>query len=391
MNKRIPVTVFTGFLGAGKTTLLNYVLAGSHGKKIAVIENEFGEIGVDDALVKRKLMTEEQVFEMNNGCICCTVRGDLIKILHKLLSTKEGKKLDAIFIETTGMADPAPVAQTFLTDEFLNQRTELDAIITVVDIKHIESELSRKRSEGAENEAEEQIAFADVVILNKIDLVTDDDKLRVKDLIHSINSHVEIIETQQCQVDLDKIIGIRGFNLEKILQLEPDFLNDSSSDHIHDTEVTSVGIKLGPDFEIDMNKFFSWMSNLLQTKGGDLLRYKGILKVVGVNSKYVFQGVRMLYDGFMSEENWIKGEEETRFIIIGKNLDRNELIEAFMNCRAIDLRFIVGNKVKCNTNYGWQVGKIIKCWDEGNAYRIRLDIGIDVWAPLDIDELITLA
>ncbi|MER5394461.1 GTP-binding protein, partial [Saccharopolyspora sp. NPDC002686] len=234
-DSRVPVTVLTGFLGSGKTTLLNRILTEQHGMRIAVIENEFGEVGIDDGLV---LDAEEEVFEMNNGCICCTVRGDLIRILGALLKRKDS--FDAILIETTGLADPAPVAQTFFVDDTLRTQLRLDAIVTVIDAKHIVQHLDDHKPEGTENEAVEQIAFADRVVLNKTDLVDATEIEAVQRRIHGINSGVRILPAQHADVDLGDVLGVRAFDLDKILADEPEFLDDT--EHQHDLTVTSVGI-----------------------------------------------------------------------------------------------------------------------------------------------------
>ena len=222
---KIPTSVITGFLGSGKTTLLNYILTKNHGKRIAVIENEFGEVGIDDALVKQKFKEDEEIFEMNNGCICCTVRGDLIKILGKL--TKHKQKFDYVLIETTGLADPAPVAQTFFVDDVVQASYSLDGIITVIDAKHITMHIDEIKPEGVENESIEQIAFADRILLNKTDLVTAEELEVVKTRIQSINKSAPIITTLNSEVDLDKILNIQAFDLKRITQdLDPTFLTD---------------------------------------------------------------------------------------------------------------------------------------------------------------------
>jgi G3E family GTPase len=209
----IPVTVLTGFLGAGKTTLLNRILTEQHGRKIAVIENEFGEVGVDNQLV---ISSDEELFEMNNGCICCTVRGDLIRILGRLIKRKD--KLDAILIETTGMANPAPVAQTFFTDDEMRSNFRLDAIVTVVDAKHVLQHLD------SEDEAQKQIAFADVILLNKTDLVSPADLTALESRIHRINAVAKIHRTQNAQIPLDRVLNVGGFNLSRATELDPKFL-----------------------------------------------------------------------------------------------------------------------------------------------------------------------
>ncbi|KAL4434344.1 hypothetical protein ABPG75_000785 [Micractinium tetrahymenae] len=223
-DQKVPVSVVTGFLGSGKTTLINHILTGEHGKKVAVIENEYGEVGVDDALV---MDTKEEIFEMNNGCICCTVRGDLIRILTKLLKRKN--KFDHILIETTGLADPAPVAQTFFVDEDLKHALRLDAIITVVDSKHILLHLDEVKPDGVVNESIQQVAFADKILLNKTDLVSEEEKKHVIRRIKSINKTSEIIECRHSQVDLGRILGLQSFDLEKILSMDPEFLKVTGS------------------------------------------------------------------------------------------------------------------------------------------------------------------
>ncbi|PNH12128.1 COBW domain-containing protein 1 [Tetrabaena socialis] len=333
---RIPVTVVTGFLGSGKTTLVNRILKERHGRRIAVIENEFGEVGVDDGLV---LNSQEEIFEMNNGCICCTVRGDLIKIMHKL--QKRNPKIHSVLVETTGLADPAPVAQTFFVDDFVQEHYRLDAIITVVDAKHLVQHLDDQKPEGVENEAIEQLAFADRVLLNKVDLVTDEEKAEVVRRIKGINGAAEIIETVQSSVALERILDVNAFSLERILQEEPDFL-ESDGDHQHDASVGSVGIQL--EGELDMDKLNAWLSKLLKDKGADIFRSKGILAVDGTDDKqvlrkYVFQGVHMLM-GFASSADgvgkpWQPEEKRvSRLVFIGRNLNREDLNASFKACLA---------------------------------------------------------
>lgn len=238
--KKIPVSVITGFLGSGKTTLLNFILTKNHGKRIAVIENEFGEVGVDDRLVKSKFKEDEEIFEMNNGCICCTVRGDLIRILKSLLKRKD--KFDYVLIETTGLADPAPVAQTFFVDDDVSAAYELDGIVTVIDAKHILQHLDEIKPEGVENESVEQVAFADRILLNKIDLVSEAELEEVTKKIQIINRAAPIVRTQNSEIDLDKILNIKAFDLKRITtELDPKFLEDQ--EHQHDLSVSSVGIR----------------------------------------------------------------------------------------------------------------------------------------------------
>ncbi|GLC45608.1 hypothetical protein PLESTB_001785100 [Pleodorina starrii] len=330
--ERIPVTVITGFLGSGKTTLINRILKEQHGRKIAVIENEFGEVGVDDGIV---LSSQENILEMNNGCICCTVRGDLIKILKKLHKRKN--KIEHVIIETTGLADPAPVAQTFFVDDDVQEHYHLDAIITIVDAKHLIQHLDDEKPEGVENEAVEQLAFADRVLLNKTDLVTPEEKQEVIKRIKAINRTADVIETVQSNVPLERILDIKAFSLERILEDEPTFLESDGADHQHDSSVTSVGIELEGD--MDMRKLDNWLTIILKEKGTDIFRSKGILSFKGTTDKFVFQGVHMLMGFASSGEGvgrpWQEGEKRVnRIVFIGRNLNREELNASFRACLA---------------------------------------------------------
>lgn len=325
-DQRIPVTVLTGFLGSGKTTLLNRILTEQHGRRIAVIENEFGEVGVDDALV---LTSEEEVFEMNNGCICCTVRGDLIRILASLLRRRD--RFDAILIETTGLADPAPVAQTFFMDDALRAELRLDAIVTVDDAHHVLAHLEEVKPEGVENEAVEQIAFADRVVLNKTDLANPVEIAEVTRAIRAINSHVAVLPAVRGDVDLAEILDVRAFDLDAVMATEPDFL-DPDSEHQHDQSVTSVGIDTGGT--VDPVALNTWLGALLATRGPDLFRSKGVLNLADTDRRYVFQGVHMLHDGELGAP-WREGESRrNRMVFIGRNLDRAELESGFRSCLA---------------------------------------------------------
>jgi G3E family GTPase len=338
-TSRIPVTVITGFLGAGKTTLLNRILTEKHGKRIAVIENEFGEIGVDNQLV---IQSDEEIFELNNGCICCRVRGDLIRILAKLAQRRD--KFDSVLIETTGMADPGPVAQTFFTDEEVKESFVLDGIVTVVDAKHVGLHFDDTR------EVREQIGFADVILLNKEDLVSPEEFIKTEARIKKMNPMAKVYRTQDSAIDLNKVLNIGGFDLKRALELEPDFLkaveehdhehdhdhgheheHEEHHDHHHDEDVTSVGISTPGD--LDEKKLSDWLGTLLRTKGQDIFRMKGVLAVKGRSMRFVFQGVHMLMDGKPDRE-WGNEPRHNTLIFIGRNLDRKELNEGFRSCLA---------------------------------------------------------
>ncbi|MDZ5649832.1 GTP-binding protein [Nitrospirillum sp. BR 11828] len=313
----IPVTVLTGYLGAGKTTLLNRILSENHGRKYAVIVNEFGEIGIDNDLV---VDADEEVFEMNNGCICCTVRGDLIRIIEGLMKRKGG--FDAIIIETTGLADPAPVAQTFFVDEEVRARVNLDAIVTVVDCRHVLARLADS------HEAEEQIAFADVILLNKTDLVTSEQLQEVRRRIQAINSQARLHETLNCVVPLPEVLERGAFDLERILQIEPNFL--SEDDHEHDDSVASVS--LTSSVPLRPERFIPWLQQLTMERGQDILRLKGILAFPGEEQRYVVQGVHMLIQGTY-QRDWKPEEPRTsRLVFIGRNLDTAALRQGFEAC-----------------------------------------------------------
>ena len=314
----IPVTVLTGYLGAGKTTLLNRILSENHGRKYAVIINEFGELGVDNDLV---VDTDEEVFEMNNGCICCTVRGDLIRIVGGLM--KRRGKFDGIIIETTGLANPAPVAQTFFVDEGVRARTRLDAIVTVVDAKNLPARLADSE------EAAAQIAFADVIILNKTDLVTEAELADLETKIKTINRFAQIHRTQRSAVDIAAIMDQGAFDLDRILEVQPDFLTDS--EHEHNDDIASMSFELAKP--IDPEKFNAWISTLLQEKGQDLLRTKGILAYANEPRRFAFQAVHMIADGdFIGP--WPEGERKSRLVFIGRNLNRPQLRRGFEACAA---------------------------------------------------------
>ena len=340
-DTRTPVTVLTGFLGAGKTTLLNHILTAQHGKRIAVIENEFGEVGVDQELV---IGAEEEIFEMNNGCLCCTVRGDLIRILGNLMKRKD--RFDYILIETTGLADPGPVVQTFFFDQEIKDKVRLDGVVTVVDCKHV-------ALHWGDREVKEQIAFADVVLLNKTDLVPPPEVNLLERRIKAMNATARVIRTQKSATDLNNLIGIQGFNLARIEQIDPaaverehhhhehnhepgdecapDCNHHHEHDHVHDEAIKSVGIEIEGDLKA--NKVNEWFADLMATRGPDLYRFKGVLSLKGDPNRFVFQGVHMTLDGTPGSP-WGDARRVNKLIFIGKDLDRAALEAGFRKCLA---------------------------------------------------------
>ncbi|MBA4206971.1 MAG: cobalamin biosynthesis protein CobW [Polymorphum sp.] len=380
-SKQIPVTVLTGYLGAGKTTLLNRILSENHGQKYAVIVNEFGEIGIDNDLL---VESDEEIFEMNNGCICCTVRGDLIRTVQNLM--KRRGSFDAIIVETTGVADPAPVAQTFFMDDDVRAASRLDAVVAVVDARHVLQRLADT------SEAEDQIAFADVVLINKTDLVTPEELAAVEARIHKINPYAVRHKTERCSIDIAKVLDRGAFDLDRILTLDPQFLNaghghhhhhghDHHHDHDHGHEcgpdcghdhhhhhddhghhhhhdhghghdhvcgpdcdhhhhhhdhddphsVRSISLRAG---ELDPHVFFSWINRVTQTDGAKILRLKGILAFKEDPQRYVIQGVHMIVEGD-HQRDWKDGEpRESRLVFIGRELDFDALKQSFDACAA---------------------------------------------------------
>ncbi|WP_430242352.1 CobW family GTP-binding protein [Neorhizobium sp. DAR64861/K0K2] len=365
--KPIPVTVLTGYLGAGKTTLLNRILSESHGKKYAVIVNEFGEIGIDNDLI---VESDEEIYEMNNGCVCCTVRGDLIRVVEGLM--RRPGRFDGIIVETTGLADPVPVAQTFFMDDDVRAKTELDAVIALVDAKHLPLRLKDSR------EAEDQIAFADVVLINKTDLVTPEELAIVEDVVRAINPTARIYNTSRSGIDLARVLDQGAFNLERALENDPHFLDHDHGDHvcgpdcghdhshdhhdhghdhhahdhdhhdhkhhdhghhahhdamspIHDITVKSVSLRGG---EMNPDRFFPWIQKITQAEGPNILRLKGIIAFKGDEERYVIQGVHMIVEGD-HQRPWKDGEKrESRLVFIGRELDFDKIQKSFMACQA---------------------------------------------------------
>ncbi|KAB2336596.1 GTP-binding protein [Cytobacillus depressus] len=323
-SPKIPVTILTGYLGAGKTTLLNRILTEEHNQKVAIIVNEYGEVGIDNQLV---VGADEEILEMNNGCICCTVRGDLIRILRTLVfSMEQGKKtFNRVFIETTGLADPAPVAQTFFMDELLSEKFEVDSIVTVVDSKHIALHLNHH------DEAQEQIAFADVIILNKTDLVSKETLSELDRRIRQMNPTAKRFYAENCNIEMEHILGIHTFDVNHKLEVDPHFLDDHHH-HDHDDKVSSIAFL--EERPLDLEKVNQWMSELVQVKGADLLRYKGILNIQGIHERLVFQGLHMLFAGRV-DRKWKENEtRKSELVFIGKDLNKEELEQQFKNCIA---------------------------------------------------------
>ncbi|MFY9829739.1 MAG: GTP-binding protein [Rhodoplanes sp.] len=367
MSDKIPVTVLTGYLGAGKTTLLNRILSEPHGHRFAVIVNEFGEIGIDSDLV---VNADEEVFEMNNGCVCCTVRGDLIRIIDGLMRRKG--KFDAIIVETTGLADPAPVAQTFFVDADVGRRTRLDAVVTVADARWLRDRLQDSP------EAKNQIAFADVILINKTDLVSEAELLDVEAHVRAINPYADVHRTERCGVPIGRVLDRKAFDLDRILDLEPKFLDaaedahdhdhdhnhdddhdherghehdhdhphenghdehtharehrGASLPHYHDEDIQALALRT--DTPLDPDRFFAWIQKLVAEEGPKILRSKGILSFKDDPERFVFQGVHMILDGD-HQRPWREDERrESRIVFIGRELPEEAIRQGFADCVA---------------------------------------------------------
>ena len=323
-GNQVPVTILTGFLGSGKTTLLNRILKEDHGHRIAVIENEFGEEGVDNDLLLQE--RDEQIVEMNNGCICCTVRGDLIRILGDLAERREAGEIafDRVIIETTGMADPGPVAQTFFIDDEIADRYLLDAVITVVDAVHGDKQLDEH------TEAQEQVGFADRILMSKVDLADEATQESLRERLMRINPRAPIKPVNFGNAPIAEILDIRGFNLNAILEIDPEFL--TSDEHEHNDAIQSFVFRSKKPF--DPAKLEDFLSGVIQVYGPDLLRYKGVLFMKGSDRQTVFQGVHMMM-GADTGRRWQPGEKpSSKMVFIGRNLPRDMIVKGLEQCLA---------------------------------------------------------
>lgn len=347
VTKQVPVTILTGFLGSGKTTLLNYILTQKHGHRIAVIENEFGEVDVDSDLV---LTSDEEIYQMTNGCICCVVdvRTDLVRILQKLLSQSE--KFDHILVETSGLADPTPVAATFFMDNDVARQVSLDGVVTLVDAVHIESHLDDPKLQGMDNQAVDQIVAADRIIINKTDLVDAASVAALAERIRKINEGAQILRSSHAQVDLTAILGIGGFSSSSPLIADPHFLDEHEHvcddacghdhehndphghvdhGHMHDPSVASVSLVFDQPF--DRQKLSDYLHALVMTHGDDIFRLKGIIEIEGERQRYVLQGVHRILE-LKAADAWETGPRASKFVFIGRNLDRSALHSALLEC-----------------------------------------------------------
>jgi G3E family GTPase len=353
--------------------------------KFAVIENEFGEVGIDEKVLSEN--TDEEIIEVMNGCICCTVRGDLVVALKKLYT--KVASFNGVIIETTSMADPAPVIHTFFIDHDIQAMYKLDSVITVVDAKNIIERLDDLKPDGVENEAVEQVVFADRIIFNKVDLLPSEEAAAaIEARLRQINATAPILRATYSRISPKELLNLGAFDLQRVLDFEPGFLSDGQ-EHQHDSSIVSTACKIEGDCDIDM--LSQWIQRLISEDGANLYRYKGVLAVKDSQEKFVFQGVGRLFSGSF-EGSWKEGERrESRFVFIGKNLDVQFLKMGFRACIVKDEppRFPIGTRVLANCGVVWKKGTIINHWNDGNVYRIRLDSNSEeVWAPVDVDNYV---
>lgn len=333
-DAKIPVTVITGFLGSGKTTLLNRLLKEQHGKRIAVIENEFGEVGIDSSLVEQREQTTTSIVEMNNGCICCTLRGDFIEGMQKVLKDVQarGGHLDSVLIETTGLADPSPVASTFFLDTFMREHYRLDSILGVCDTKHLLTQLEAKREKSCVNEASEQVAFSDRLLLTKTDLCTENEVQAVEEKLKRINPFAIVLpmnlKDHSRPLEVEQLCNIRAFSLDRALEFDATFLDDDE-DHEHDPNIKALGVKLrGPLNQNRLNVFFA---EVMKKYPKDMYRMKGILDVKGIEEKYIFHAVNCHFGG-MPQGTWPEDERESRAVFIGRGIDDTWITSMLKSC-----------------------------------------------------------
>jgi len=334
-DAKVPVTVITGFLGSGKTTLLNRILREQHGKKIAVIENEFGEVGIDSDLVEQTERTTETIVEMNNGCICCTLRGDFKEGMQKVLQDvrDRGSRLDSVLIETTGLADPSPIASTFFLDQFMRENYRLDSILGVCDAKHLLSQLESVRTDACVNEASEQVAFSDRLLLTKTDLCTELELDSVMRRLHRVNPFAKVLPMNlkdiETPVPVEDLCDVRAFSLDKALEFDSTFLDDED-DHVHDPSIQALGVKLRGALSQDrLNAFFA---EVLKRYPKEMYRMKGILDVKGIEERYIFHAVNCHFGG-MPQGAWQPdADRESRAVFIGRDIDHEWLVGRLRMC-----------------------------------------------------------
>lgn len=399
--------------------------------KFAVIENELGKVAIDNNLLANKeQLQEEEIIEVTNGCICCHIRGDLVRSLNTLYDKVMEKNLNGILLETTGLADPAPIIQTFFQQPEIELRFKIDGVVTVVDAKHIIERLDEEKPDGVVNEASEQIAFADKILLNKIDLVEggEDELVSIEEAIRYINPTAKILRTQYSKVeDNNELLNIGGFDVTRALDMDKDFLTVTRK-HRKDRRVKSVALEIPG--EANLISLQQWLESLISPVSSDplqqqqhqhqdhhhphdenghdhshdhkhqdekqptnLYRYKGICAIKGMDNKFVFQGVGMVMGSYFDQETWAPDEtRKSQFVLIGKDLDKAQIEKDFSGTLVTDeLRFKVGTTIEANIGE-FKRGQVVAQWDEGQPYRIRLeDTGDEIWAPFDQDPCIRLA